>query len=127
MDDLCPLTSIDQCHVPMIRKRKIIQHFEIPIAGLYPRENVKGMFLTEPLRRKGRERRPWNPWMSNEKYWKRMVSNQGFPAMKVKMAGMSGRRFKKKLVQCTTKMDQDFMLSLNFTSILRPIGESAFF
>jgi hypothetical protein len=90
-----------------------VEHFEIPIAALYPRDNVRGMF------RSSLEVFPWNSWVSNEPYWTRLVREQGFPARKVKM---SSHLKTTNISKCTTKMDIRFLRSLNYTKSICPFG-----
>jgi hypothetical protein len=101
--NLCPAGG--RCGKKM-RKKSIVEHFEIPIAALYPRKNVRGMF------RSSLEVLPWNSWVSNEPYWTRLVEEQGFPAMKVKMVSKFETT---NISKCTTKMDIGFLSSLNYS------------
>jgi hypothetical protein len=111
MDDLCPATN-KGCRRPVKRKRSIVEHFEIPIAELYPREQVQGMFLSEPRHQKG----AWNSWIANTSYWEYLVREQGFPVVKVKMVKSHNSTH---ISNCTNMMDIDFLSSLDYTSLRR--------
>jgi hypothetical protein len=121
MNDLCPVTK-KGCGRPAKRKRSIVEHFEVPIAALYPRDTVRGIFPSEPpLAPEEKKKRPaWDPWMSNVVNWKYLVREQDFPVVKVNM--VKKHNDTTILSNCTKKMDIDFLRSLNYSSIRRPPG-----
>jgi hypothetical protein len=115
MNDLCPAEK-RHCGRKLRRKRSIVEHFEIPIAALYPRDNVRGIFLSAPLSGPGEEEK--KTWVVNVSYWEHLVREQDFPAVKVKMVKTHNSTF---ISNCTKNMDIDFLRSLNYSSIRRPL------
>lgn len=96
------------------RKRRIVEHHEIKLASQYlPNETIGLYSSDEPQNWATRQNKTW---VQNENLWRFLKDEQRFPVAKVNQPYAVKLLKDPLILTCTSKMDKDFLESLNFSS-----------
>jgi hypothetical protein len=98
---------------PGIRKRCIVENFEIAVAGNFYQNRTMGMFPSHPPSDWPRADRMW---AEQPKFWKKILVDQmEFPLAKVKLTDQLTGPNDERLAECTKAMDRSFLLGFNYS------------
>ena len=97
-------------------KRCIVEYHEIAIAGLYPRQNILGLYSSDP------KRRPQNiseirTWVNNKRLWHNLYKGHSFPLAKVNPPHFVPQLDHELIANCTKQMDLKFIQKLDYAKL----------
>jgi hypothetical protein len=97
------------------RKHAIVSYHEIGLARQYPPNTTTGLFSADAPDSFPRR----NTWVRHERLWKWLKDEHGFPVAKMNQPYAIPSLGDPIAAVCTSKMDKNFLQSLNFTSFPR--------